>query len=212
MRSPREDILAAIRRVLPDTEMRQSDYAAIIRDYSIRGQRGETARTELFEHRLIDYNAGVYRCNQNEVAEAIAHVMHARQKQQLAVPAGVLRQWLPCKYSFVDGGSLNYEELDRCDGVLTGCALAIATTGTIVLRHSDVEGRRDLTLIPDYHVCVVLSSQIVETVPEGMRQIAQFGSNPITMISGPSATSDIEMIRVKGVHGPRVLDVIIAAG
>ena len=82
-------------------------------------------------------------------------------------------------------------------------------TGTIVLRHSPDEGRRALTLIPDYHLCVVFANQVLETVSQGIREMANFGSAPLTTISGPSATSDIEMTRIKGVHGPRTLDVIL---
>jgi L-lactate dehydrogenase complex protein LldG len=93
--------------------------------------------------------------------------------------------------------------------VITGCALAIAETGTIVLRHSPEDGGRALTLLPDYHLCIVRSSQVVASVPDGIRLAAEFATSPITTISGPSATSDIEMTRVKGVHGPRVLDVIV---
>ena len=92
--------------------------------------------------------------------------------------------------------------------MLTTCALAIAISGTIVLRHSPTEGRRALTLISDYHLCIVESSQVVETVPEGIRALAS-PTEPITTISGPSATADIEMTRIKGVHGPRTLDVIL---
>jgi L-lactate dehydrogenase complex protein LldG len=101
--------------------------------------------------------------------------------------------------------------VDASEGVLTDCALAIATTGTIVLRHSAGEARRALSLIPDYHLCVVQASQVVETVPEGIQQMKAFANIPITTIAGPSATADIEMIRVKGVHGPRMLDVILVA-
>jgi L-lactate dehydrogenase complex protein LldG len=93
--------------------------------------------------------------------------------------------------------------------VLTDCALAIAMTGTIVLRHSAGEARRALSLIPDYHLCVVFAGQVVETVPEGVMQMKAFAHLPITTIAGPSATADIEMIRVQGVHGPRTLDVIL---
>jgi L-lactate dehydrogenase complex protein LldG len=92
---------------------------------------------------------------------------------------------------------------------LTDCAVAIASTGTIVLRHSAGEARRALSLIPDYHLCVVFAAQIVETVPEGIDQMKTFSHIPITTIAGPSATSDIEMTRVNGVHGPRILDVIL---
>jgi len=124
------------------------------------------------------------------------------------IPESVPENWLPKDFDFVPGGLLTYQELDACDGALTGCAAAIAVTGTIVLEHSREQGRRSLTLIPDYHLCIVFTNQIHETVPEAIRRVAA-STSPITTVSGPSATSDIEMTRVKGVHGPRCLDVII---
>jgi L-lactate dehydrogenase complex protein LldG len=104
---------------------------------------------------------------------------------------------------------MSHAELDRCDGVITGCTAAVALTGSLLLTHGEREGRRAISLIPDYHLCVVFTSQIVETVPEGLRRLGAFNRRPITTIAGSSATADIEMIRVKGVHGPRTLDVIL---
>jgi L-lactate dehydrogenase complex protein LldG len=111
-------------------------------------------------------------------------------------------------FSFVSDENLSYPDLDRAEGVLTTCAVAIALTGTIILRHGR-SGRRATTLIPDYHLCIVRASQVVETVPEAIRELESPGRSPITTISGPSATSDIEMTRIKGVHGPRRLAVIL---
>ena len=137
--------------------------------------------------------------------------MDSRGKRGLIVPHGLPAIWLPEDFAFVPDDALSYEALDRSEGVLTGCAVAIAATGTIVLCHSPAEGRRALSLVPDYHLCVVYEEQVVETVPEGIRNLRPHQSDPITTISGPSATSDIEMTRVKGVHGPRVLDVVLVA-
>jgi L-lactate dehydrogenase complex protein LldG len=166
-------------------------------------------RTQLFRDRLLDYGAGVYECPETELPNTIGDAVSARKKQSLLIPPGLSRAWLPAALPVRTDEGLSYDELDRAEGVLTGCAIAIATTGTIVLRHSHNDGRRALTLIPDYHLCVVFAGQIVETVVEGVRAMSTFGRLPLTTISGPSATADIEMTRIKGVHGPRLLDVII---
>lgn len=211
MSSARDEMLAAIRRVVPiPSSSREAEYAAIPREYLVSGLLCESARLNLLEQRLLDYNAAVYRCPEEETAEAIARALSARNKKSLIIPRGLPRKWLPEGFLFTADDAFSYEELDGSEGVLTGCALVIARTGTIVLRHSEPEGRRALTLIPDYLLCVVRTSQVVETVAEGMRAIASFGPDPVTTISGPSATADIEMTRVKGVHGPRTLDVILA--
>jgi L-lactate dehydrogenase complex protein LldG len=127
----------------------------------------------------------------------------------MVVPPGFPREWLPHGWEFVVDDGLSHQDLDRIDGVLTTCTVAIALTGTIVLQHSPGEGRRVLTLVPDYHLCVVEAEQIVETVPEGIRRLCALNPSVATTISGPSATADIEMTRIRGVHGPRTLDVIL---
>lgn len=165
----------------------------------------------LFIDRLRDYESGVYRCTPGDIAETVARVLAARSKHRIVVPEHIPEQWLPSSGGFIRDRGLSYEDIDGSDGVLTGCDVAIALTGTIILRHSRGEGRRALTLIPDYHLCVVHESQVVETVPEGLRHLEKVSDCPITTISGPSATADIEMTRVKGVHGPRTLDVILVS-
>ena len=127
----------------------------------------------------------------------------------MVVPEAFPASVLPRDLDFSPDAGLSYDELDRCDGVVTMATIAIAMTGTIVLTHNGVEGRRALTLIPDYHVCLVQADQIVATVPEAFRKLAAIDPALVTTISGPSATADIEMIRVRGVHGPRTLDVIV---
>jgi L-lactate dehydrogenase complex protein LldG len=163
----------------------------------------------LFAERLSDYDVVVYRCSKAHLPDNIAQALAVRSKRRLLVPQNLPQEWFPQTFEFVRDSGLSYEEIDRSEGVLTGCIVAVALTGTIMLRHSIDEGRRALTLIPDYHLCVVHADQVVETVPEGIRKIGEFADVPITTISGPSATSDIEMTRIKGVHGPRVMDVIL---
>jgi len=183
----------------------------ILRRYRQTGRLDKEARLHLLIDRLNDYGATVYLCSEGDIHEKIEEALTNRQKCSILIPPNLPAQWLPAVFHFIIDHNLSYEQIDRGEGVLTGCALAIASTGTIVLRHSAGEGRRALTLIPDYHLCVVHSSQVVETVPEGIQQMMLFAEHPITTVSGPSATSDIEMTRIKGVHGPRTLDVILVS-
>jgi L-lactate dehydrogenase complex protein LldG len=125
------------------------------------------------------------------------------------VPAGMAREWLPEGVEFVVDEGLSAEVLDGVDGVLTGATVAIAETGTVVLQNVAGQGRRVVTLVPDYHLCVVKVEDVVETVPEAMDRLQRSAVLATTFISGPSATADIEMTRIKGVHGPRSLDVIL---
>jgi L-lactate dehydrogenase complex protein LldG len=124
------------------------------------------------------------------------------------VPGGVPAGWLPGGIERVRDDELTARELDAVDGVVTGCTLAIAETGTIVLTSGEAEGRRALTLVPDLHVCVVRTRDIVELVPEALERLAGV-RRPVTFVSGPSATSDIELDRVEGVHGPRRLVIVV---
>lgn len=188
---------------------RHQEYEALVRSYSTAGRLDWNRRLDLFVDRLHDYGAIVYRCAEAQLAGTIREAMAKRQKSELLVSSNFPASWLPDELRFASDRELDYGEIDASQGVLTGCAVAIAVTGTIVLRHSTGDGRRALTLIPDYHLCVVLGKQVVETVPEGIRKMAAFQSAPLTTISGPSATSDIEMTRIQGVHGPRTLDVVL---
>ena len=132
----------------------------------------------------------------------------------MLLPKGFAAEFLPSGFDFVtDGGEpqavLTAKELDEFDGVMTGATVAIAETGTVVLQNVAGQGRRAVTLVPDYHLCVVRVEDVVETVPEAIGLLQATAGLATTFVSGPSATADIEMTRIKGVHGPRFLDVIL---
>jgi L-lactate dehydrogenase complex protein LldG len=201
MTSAKDAILSRIRTAVQSSPSRD----IIERRY----RQADRLDLQIFEDRLIDYGVRVYRSIREELRTMIATALTNAGKQRVLIPRGFPMELLPENFQFVVDAALSYEQLDYADGVLTTCALAVAETGTIFLRHTEAEGRRALTLIPDYHLCIIHASQVVATLPEGIRLAALFGNVPTTTISGPSATSDIEMTRVKGVHGPRILDVIL---
>jgi L-lactate dehydrogenase complex protein LldG len=176
------------------------------RAYRRSGSLGSEERIELFVERVADYRADVRRVDGSEIEAAIAAVCGERSVRTLAVPPGL--SWRPQGVELVEDHDLTAHELDRVDGALTGCSAAIAESGTLVLTAGPEEGRRALTLVPDLHICVVRESQICELLPEALERIDP--RRPITFVSGPSATSDIELSRVEGVHGPRTLVVLVA--
>jgi L-lactate dehydrogenase complex protein LldG len=212
MSTSKADIIGRIRAALGDdarAAARVEEYAAIPRRYRQGSELGVEARLELFLSRIEHYDGGIFRCDAGIVAPTIADALAERGATRMVVPPGFPREWLPDGCDFVVDNGSSHQDLDRMDGVLTACTVAIALTGTIVLQHSPSEGRRALTLVPDYHLCVVEAEQIVETVPEAVRRLRALNPSVATTISGPSATADIEMTRIKGVHGPRTLDVIL---
>lgn len=164
---------------------------------------------DLLADRLRDYGAAVRRCGPGELGEAVGAALAERGARRLVIPAG-LDLPLPAGVECVTDDGLTAAELDAFDGVVTTAAMAIAETGTIVLDGSPGQGRRALTLVPDYHLCVLRAGQVVGLVPEAVALLDP--ARPLTWISGPSATSDIELDRVQGVHGPRTLEVILVAG
>jgi L-lactate dehydrogenase complex protein LldG len=186
-----------------------AEYAAIERSYRRAEERTGEGLLERFEDRLREYDAGVYRAVTNSIANAIAEILASRGKAGLAVPAGIPAAWLPAGFVFEDASGFDEHELDRVEGVLTACTVAIAETGSIVLQNAPGQGARQLSLVPDYHLCVVFASQVVASVPDAFDRLMATASLPTTFISGPSATADIEMTRIKGVHGPRFFDVVI---
>jgi L-lactate utilization protein LutC len=161
-----------------------NDYAAIVRTYTQLGSLDRESRLNLFVERLQEYGAVVYRCADARLIETIAHVLTALCKRRLLIPKDLPQEWLPpYPFEFVRDGGLSYDEIDRSEGVLTGCAVAIALTGTIVLRHSRGEGRRALTLIPDYHLCVVqYSYDILAAIDETKNPVANLACYTVPLI------------------------------
>ena len=208
----RAAILSGIRSALRssnDQDRIASEYAAIPRAYKREGTLGREARLELFMHRLREYDAGVSHISNEGISFEVARILGARGCKRMVIPDGVPASWLPDGFSFESAAKFDNYQLDRVDGVLTGCTVAIAETGSIVLQHASAQGPRILSLVPDYHLCVVFANQVVETVPESFAHLEGTSSLPTTFFSGPSATADIEMTRIKGVHGPRFLDVVL---
>ena len=210
----KDTILARIRNAEPkaknETEM-QREYAAIVRTYQREGNLSRDEKLHLFEDRLREYDAGVYHATSDSMMGTIEQVLHGRGVHRLAVPEGLPETWLPQGFAYLPADGLAAADLDRVDGVLSGCTLAIAITGTIVLQNAPRQGPRKLSLVPDYHLCVVFEDQVVETVPEAFAHLESTSRLPTTLISGPSATADIEMTRIRGVHGPRRLDVVLVS-
>jgi L-lactate dehydrogenase complex protein LldG len=203
--SARVEILDRIRRALEQ----RPNAPSTIRDYRGPGGLVVADRVALLSERLVDYRAGVRRCPSGGVAAAISQLLTDRGITSLVVPDGFPSAWLEVDGLDIhaDDPPLTPAELDGIDGVLTTCALAVALTGTIVLDAGPGQGRRALTLVPDYHLVVVRTGQVVVGVPDAVAALEP--TRPLTWISGPSATSDIELQRVEGVHGPRTLDVLI---
>jgi len=209
----RAQILGRIRSALADVP--SSERAAdvpVARDYRRSDERPRAELVTLFAQRMSDYRARVQRVSADALREAITHACSEQGLHTLAVPTGLPDAWLPAGVELVRDDGLRAAELDRIDGALTGCAAAIAETGTLVLDGGDRSGRRMITLVPDHHICIVESAQIAAHVPEAVAAVRDSvveRRSPITLVSGPSASSDIELSRVEGVHGPRHLLVLI---
>lgn len=171
------------------------------RDYRSAG----TLDLDQLVERLTDYRAHVHRVPGSAVADTIAGILPAGAT--VVVPPGLPPAWLPRAVSTLADDGLDNARIGAADGVVTAAAVAVAETGTVVLDGSPDQGRRVLSLLPDLHVCVVRAEQVVATVPEALARLAPH--RPLTWISGPSATSDIELNRVEGVHGPRNLHVVL---
>lgn len=202
--SARDDVLTRVRSALgpsprPDAPAPET--------------RGETILDDpvgLFAERVADYRAVVVRCGPDEVAQAVADGLG--EVSSVVVPQGFPSEWLAQVGDSVDrraDDELSSADLDATGAVVTTATVGIAVTGTIILDHGPGQGRRALSLVPDRHVCIVTADQVVPDVPDAVRALAGSATRPQTWISGPSATSDIELDRVEGVHGPRTLYVVI---
>jgi L-lactate dehydrogenase complex protein LldG len=208
--SAREEVLAAVRSALGASAVA----AEPPRRYRVAGSLAAPGSPEIVEvlcKRVGDYNATVHRAaDAEELESALAAACSERGSTRVLRAPGV--DWtIPGAEIAPDSPALAASDLDAVDAALTGCALAIAETGTIVLDGGAVCGRRALTLVPDHHICVVRADQVVANVPDAIERLSEAArqGHPITFISGPSATSDIELERVEGVHGPRKLDVVV---
>ena len=217
MASAKETILWRIRHATRDVpESERPEDVRVERSYREKDEAPREEIVERFAERAAEYEATVRRVKTDELPGAIEEALTRRGVKRLVVPPYLPSEWLPEGVETLRDAArtqLTKEELDGSDGVLSGCAMGIAQTGTIVLDSGRAQGRRALTLLPDYHLCVVREDQIVGLVPEAFAELedtVKDEGRAITFISGPSATSDIELNRVEGVHGPRTLEVLIA--
>jgi L-lactate dehydrogenase complex protein LldG len=195
----RDEILHRVRAAIRDDEPATD----IPRHYRAATDDG----LDTFLDRLAHYDATAHVVNPTDLVHTVREVLGERR---IVIPAGVPNEWVAHLQPIHDDPPLDAHDLDASDGVITTCAVAIAQTGTIVLDGGPGMGRRALTLVPDYHLCIVREDQIVSSVPEAIAKLGADPTRPLTFISGPSATVDIEMVRVRGVHGPRTLEVIVA--
>ncbi len=210
--SAREAVLAKIRAAKGGASHAaavREGWNAVAREYIQSATRERAEVLDLLVDRLLDYDAQVVRVSRDGVRDAVGRMLAARGVRRMVVPAGMPAEVLPEGIAFVVDDGLSAVALDGFDGVVTGSTLAIAETGTVVLQNVSGQGRRAVTLVPDYHLCVVQAADVVETVSEAMERLGATSGLTTTFFSGPSATADIEMTRIKGVHGPRFLDVVV---
>ena len=209
-------IRAATPSAAGDASQLAEAYAALPRAYIRHGSLSAQARVELMIQRLREYDAEVVECTPAESADVITTQLAASGRLLFVAPSGAPLDWMitsawkitGLEWTIDHGLAIDEHEIERAEGVATAATCGIADSGTIVLHHSATEGRRVLTLLPDYYLCILRASQIVETLPEYFSRCQQ-PPTLATYISGPSATADIEMTRIKGVHGPRILVVIV---
>jgi L-lactate dehydrogenase complex protein LldF len=220
----RADILHRIRQAL-----RAATPTDVPRNYRTEDTRRRDEIVTEFAERVAEYRATVHRASESELADAVERIAQGAGARRIGIPADLPEEWKPegdrpekaagaasrdgVGIELVEDAPLSVPELDRLDGALTGCAVALAEVGAFVLDGGVGQGRRALTLVPDLHICVIREDQVVGLVPEAVERLEESvkAGRPLTFVAGPSATSDIELDRVEGVHGPRVLHVVLVA-
>jgi L-lactate dehydrogenase complex protein LldG len=208
----RSAILSAIRSAnhnTTDLARAATDYEQIPRTYQQSSSLSHQEAIALLTERLIDYDATVVPCTTEELPSAMRDALHHHNARRVLVPPDLPTNLLPEGFDIAADQDLSPAELDTFDAAVTLCALAIAETGTLVLEGIAGQGRRATALVPDLHICVLNAAAIVTTVPEAFARLASAAALPLTFFSGPSATADIEMTRIKGVHGPRQLHILL---
>jgi L-lactate dehydrogenase complex protein LldG len=207
----RNEVLGRIRRALPPVEpAAAADFARIARDYRRTGALNAAQRLELLIDRLVDYDTEIlHAASERELPQAVALALQHAGETKVLAPAAFPTPWLPSGIEIIRDQTQPALEIEGIPAVVTTCEAAVAATGTILLVHHEAQGRRIATLLPDHHICLIRHDQIYELLPEALRAIHASATAPITTISGPSATSDIEMTRIRGVHGPRRLTAIL---
>lgn len=206
MSEARQQILDRIRRAIGNGP--PGARGELPRDYRHGGMLDRPACFALMTERLREYDAEVLECQPADLVACIEDVLRRSGKRIFVAPSGLPAEWMIHGFSWKVDKELSHAAIEDSDGVITACFAAVADSGTIVLHHSPAEGRRVVTLLPDWHLCILRTSQIVETLPEYFKLCEQ-PPRLATYISGPSATADIEMTRIRGVHGPRFLHVIL---
>jgi L-lactate dehydrogenase complex protein LldG len=208
----RSAILSSIRSAngrTGDLRTATADYEAISRGYKQDSSLSHQEVVALLSERLVDYNAHVVSCTSDQIPSAIRNALQHHDARTVLIPPDFPRHLLPEGFEIVPDESLSPAELDLYDAAITLGALGIAETGTLILEGIAGQGRRATTLVPDVHICVLNTGDIVTTVPEAFVHLASAATLPLTFFSGPSATADIEMTRIKGVHGPRHLHILL---
>lgn len=192
-----------------DLQNAEQTYSQIPREYTQRSSLPHDETLALLTERLIDYNARVDSCSTSELSAAIQSALQQVNAQRVLIPEDFPAELLPSGLQVGRDTNLSPAELDQFDAAVTLCTLAIAETGTLVLQGLEGQGRRATTLVPDVHICILGTEDVVATVPESFERLTSTATKPLTFFSGPSATADIEMTRIKGVHGPRQLHILL---